>query len=311
MTSLKVTGLRLVSLLALQLVWVSTSHSATAAEPAFKTEVDKQRAIYQSRGEARPEGYVIDRGLLSYRYTLPPGFSDSLADLGPEERWLDIGAGEGRAVLDYSTSKYDVLHAQPAAQQASKRRGKKAKAIAMSIEDRRTPQWHETAASLDDETQIRYVYGKPLREYSLAELGRFNVISDVLGGFSYTQDLTLFMEKTLGFLETNGAFYTVLQDVHSERAANKPFYPNASYLTEIKTAEGSEMKMCTWLKSISCVQVTCEFKENWSPPIEVYQIRKTCDNVAVPKLVPTQYEAGTPPERKFLLSTPAQTTATR
>ena len=133
----------------------------------------------------------------------------------------------------------------------------------------------------------------------------------MLGGFSYTQDLTLFMEKTLGFLETKGTFYTVLQDVQAENGSNKPFYPNASYLTEIKKADGSDMKMCTWLKQISCVEVTCELKSNWSPPIEVYRIRKTCDAVAVPKLVPTQYEAGTPPERKFLLTSPVQTTVTR
>ena len=312
MTSLKVTGLGLVTLLAAQALWVGTAHSETPAVPAFKEEVVKQKEIYQSRGEARPEGYVIDRGFLSYAYTLPTGFNTSLADLGPEDRWLDIGAGEGRAVLDYSTSKYDVLHSRtPKPQQASKRRGKKAKAVAMSIEDRRTPQWQQTAETFDDEKQIQYVYGKPLREYSLAELGRFKVISDVLGGFSYAQNLTVFMEKTLGFLEPDGTFYTVLQDVHSENGTNKPYYPNASFLTEIKTADGREMKMCKWLKSISCVEVTCEFKESWTPPIEVYQIRKTCDNVAVPKLVPTEYEAGTPPQRKYLLTVPAQTTATR
>lgn len=305
MTTLKATGLRLVMLLALQAVWVSASHAATAADPKFKEESAKQKAIYDSRGEARPEGYVIDRSLLSYNFTLPEEFSGALSDLGPEERWLDIGAGEGRAVIDYATAKYDVTKPQ------AKRGGKKARAVAISLEDRRTPQWKQAVETFDDDKQIQYFFGKSLREYSVEEIGKFKVISDVMGAFSYVQDLTLFMEKTLGFLETKGTFYTVLQDVKAEDGSNKPHYPNASYLTEIRKADGSDMKMCTWLKSISCVEVTCELKMNWTPPIEVYRIRKTCDAVAVPKLVPTHFESGTPPERKFLLNTPAQTTATR
>ena len=157
MTSLKVTGLRLVTLLALQLFWVSASQAATA-DPSFKDENARQKAIYDSRGEARPEGYVIDRSLLSYNFTLPEEFSGSLADLGAEDRWLDIGAGEGRAVIDYATAKYDVT--QP--QAATRKRGKKGKAIAISIEDRRTPQWQQAVESFDDEKQIQYFYGKRL-----------------------------------------------------------------------------------------------------------------------------------------------------
>lgn len=248
-----------------------------------------------------PEGYVIGRSLLSYKFILSSEFNRALADLGPKDRWLDIGAGEGRAILDYCTSKYDVMLSQGA-----ERRGKKARAIAISIEDRRTPHWYKTAESLEAE-QIQYKFGRRLREYSSEELGQFQVITDVLGGFSYAQNLSLFMEKTLGFLELNGSFYTLLQDVRSENGTNRPFYPDASFLTEIANADGSEVRMCSWLKSISCVEVTCEPKAELSPPIEVYRIRKVCNNVAVPALVPTHFEAGTPPERRFQLrhSTPA------
>ena len=156
------------------------------------------------------------------------------------------------------------------------------------------------AASLEAD-QIQYLFGKRLREYSAEELGKFQVITDVMGGFSYAQDLTLFMQKTLGFLEPNGAFYTVLQDVRTETGTNKPYYPDASFLTEIVNTDGSEVRMCSWLKSISCVEVTCEAKPDWSPPLEVYRIRKTCDEVVVPALTPVHFEAGTPPERRFRL----------
>ena len=293
MTSLKIAG-RIV-VLAASTVAFGAALAASADHPVFKEEVSKQNAIYDSKGQNTPEGYVVDRGLLSYSFALSPDFKDTLAKLGENDRWLDIGAGEGRAVLDYATAKYDVLTP------AVLREGKRAQVVAMSIEDRRTNQWYQTAAKLEDK-QLQYLFGKRLREYSNEELGRFQIITDVIGGFSYSQDLTLFMQKTLGLLAVNGSFYTVLQDVSWENGTNKPHYAGASFLTEIRKTDGSEMRMCSYLKSITCVEVTCMGKGDWTPPIEVYRVKKTCDAVSVPRLTPTQYEAGTPPERKYVLT---------
>lgn len=301
------TRLRTLVLLVLPVFWASMSHAAPPGGTISEQEVSKQKAIYESRGDDVPQGYTVDRSLLSYTYVLPSEFKRSLVDLAASDRWLDIGAGEGRAILDYCTSKYDgTLLRGP------ERRGKKARAIAMSIEDRRTAQWHQTAASLEA-NQIQYLFGRRLREYSVEELGQFQLITDVAGGFSYAQDLSLFMEKTLGLLGLNGSFYTLLQDVRSEKGTNKPYYPDARFLTEIVRADGSEVSLCAWLKSIGCVEVTCEHKPEWSPPLEVYHIRKVCNDVRVPALTPVHFQAGTPPERRFQLSSPAaaQTGAAR
>ena len=297
MKTLQHTGIRVVVLLFLQTLWLGASHAQPAA-PQFQEERARQQEIYQSTGEKTPEGYVIDRGLLAYTFTLPAEFDRSLANLGPADRWLDIGAGRGQAVLDYYASRYDAMHAE-----GRERRGKKAQAIAVSIEDRRTPDWAQTAASLDA-NKIQYLFGKRLREYSLEQLGRFQVITDMLGGFSYTENLSLFMEKVLGFLALNGSFYTILQDVHSESGANSPYYPNARYLTEIVNADASEMKVCAWLKRIGCVEVTCELRPGWKPPVEVYRVHKVCNDVTVPALLPIHFEAGTPPERRFRVANP-------
>jgi hypothetical protein len=257
--------------------------------------VSKQHDIYRSTGKDTPGGYVVTRGLTDYADVLPSEFSRQLANLGPGDRWLDIGAGEGQAILDYYTPEYDLAHAK-----GPERRGRKARAVAMSIEDRRTPLWRQKASDLEA-NQIQYLFDKPLRGYSREELGRFQIITDVIGGFSYTTSLSVFMEKVLGFLELNGSFYTVLQDVHSESGKNPPYYEGSPYLTEIRQSDASELKVCSWLKSISCVQVTCELKTGWKPPIEVFHVRKVCDNPAVPGLTPVHYEAGTPPERGFQL----------
>jgi hypothetical protein len=276
-------------------------NTSLAAEPprTFLEEAARQAEIYNSAGQKVPEGYIVGRSLLSYAFTLSPEFRHSLADLGAHDRWLDIGAGQGRAVLDYRTSKYDVIL------QGSNDAGGKAQAVAMSIEDRRTPRWHEAAASLG-EKEIQYLFGRRLREYSPEELGQFQLITDVLGGFSYTRYLSVFMEKALGILAVNGSFHTLLQDVQSENGMNRPFYPPSPFLTEIVNSDGSELKVCSWLKSITCVDVSCELKPDSSPPAEVYRIRKVCDAVTVPPLVPVHFAAGTPPERRFQLKSPSR-----
>jgi hypothetical protein len=311
MTALKRIALRLVVLLVFQSLCLTAAHAQRgaspkpaadpkpAANPKITEQIKRQEAIYQGKGEQLLDGYVIDRSLLSYATTLSPEFDRSLASLGPNDRWLDIGAGMGLAILDYYTPRYDSMHPE-----GRERRGKKARAVAISIEDRRTPLWQQTAAGLE-ENQIQYLFSRRLREYSLKDLGRFQIITDVIGGFSYTVDLSLFMEKTLAFLELNGSFFTLLQDVHSENGTNKPHYADSPYLTEITSADGSKMKVCSWLKSIRCVEVSCDLRMDWKPPIEVYRIQKVCNDVAVPALVNIHYEAGTPPERAYRLVTPA------
>jgi hypothetical protein len=298
MTALRKSGVRLAALLILQTLWLEASHSQVPASPAFGEELSKQESIYQSKGEQVPEGYTIGRSLADYTHALPSEFDAALARLGPQDRWLDIGAGRGEAILDYYTPDYDLTHWE-----GWERRGRKAQAVAMSIEDRRTPRWQQDAARLGA-GKIEYVFNRRLREYSLEELGQFQVITDVIGGFSYTENLSLFVEKTLSFLELYGSFFTLLQDVRSEDGANRPHYAGASFLTEITNAEGSEVRVCAWLKSITCVQVSCEFKATWKPPIEAFRVRKVCNNVKVPALDPVHYTAGTPPERRFRLSTP-------
>jgi len=276
---------------------VEATHSALLNE-----EFSKQIAIFRSQGEAVPDGYIVDRSLLSYTFMLSVDFDHALAELTPTDRWLDIGAGKGQAILDYYTERYDAMHAQ-----GKVHRGKKAHAVAVSIEDRRTPQWQQAAGKLEN-GQIRYLSGKRLRDYPREELGQFRLITDMMGGFSYTENLSRFLEQVLGLLKLNGNFYTLLQDVHAEHGKNAPYYTGSPYRTEIADTDGAEVKVCAWLKRITCVAVTCELRTEKQLPTEVYRMRKVCNDVAVPELSTVHYEAGTPPERRFTLDrpTPAQ-----
>jgi hypothetical protein len=270
--------------------------AAAADLRAVDAEAAKQESIYQSRGESVPSGYVVDRSLLSYASTLLPGFDRALANLGPGDRWLDIGAGQGRAILDYYAPRFDAMH--PGGRE---RRATKARAVALSIEDRRTPQWQETAARLSA-GQLQYWSGRRLREYSSEELGRFQLVSDLVGGFSYSRYLSVYMEKVLAALDPGGSFYTILLDVLPDKAPDRARYPDVRLLTEIVDARGADVTACSWLGRIGCVEVQCESRVEAGRPVELYRVSKICNAVSVPALELIHYEAGTPPVRRFRLA---------
>ena len=257
-------------------------------QPRIDEEFAKQEKIYHRRGA---RSYTANRGLTNYAEVLPTGFCDALGLLGGSDRWLDIGAGEGQAILDYYTPQGD------AAPEKCGGSGPKARVVAISIEDRRTDKWKQQAASLGDD-RIRYLSGKRLGQYSLEELGKFQIITDVYGGFTYTENLSRFVEKVLNLLEIGGAFYTVLSSVHLEDGKNKL---GTWYRTELVDAASRPITVCSWLKQTPCTKVTCESKSDWDEPSELIKIHKVCSGVSVPRTNLVEYMAGTPPGRRFQL----------
>jgi hypothetical protein len=262
------------------------------AEPRIDEEIAKQEKIYQRRRADVPSGYITNRGISDYAELLPTGFCDALGRLGSSDRWLDIGAGSGQAILDY----YAPEEGAPSGEKCA-RPGVKARAVAMTIEDLRTDKWRERAASLGDD-RLRYLSGKRLRQYSPEELGKFQIITDVFGGFTFTEDLSQFVDKALSLLEVGGGFYTLVPGVHLEDGKDKL---DAWYLTELENAAGRPEKVCSWLKKTSCVQVTCESKSDWKRPTELIKVEKVCSEVSVPRMKLLEFGAGYPPDRRFQL----------
>jgi SAM-dependent methyltransferase len=287
----KTAGIGLVVLIVIVLQ-ARAGWSQEVAPPRLDEEFAEQEKIYRSRGADVPSGYVTGRALSDYAELLPSGFCDALGNLGSSDRWLDVGAGSGQAILDYYAPEHDA-----AAGQKCVRSGAKARAVAITIEDRRTDKWREQAASLGGD-RLRYLSGKRLRDYSPEELGKFQIITDVFGGFSYTENLSLFVEKVLSLLEIGGVFYTLVPGVHLEHAKDKL---GILYLTELEDAAGRPLKVCSWLKQSACAQVTCESKSDWKRPTELINIRKTCSDISIPRLKLWEFEAGYPPSRRFQL----------
>ena len=258
------------------------------AQPRIDEEFAKQEKIYLRRGAG---SYVANRGLTSYAEVLPTGFCAALGRLDSSARWLDIGAGEGQAILDYFAPQRD------AAPEKCGGSGAKARVVAISIEDRRTDKWKQQAASLADD-HMRYLSGKRVSQYSPEELGKFQMITDVFGGFTYTDNLSRFVGNALNLLEIGGAFYTVLSSVHLEDGKDKL---GTWYRTELVDAASRPMTVCSWLKQTTCTKVTCESRSDWDEPSELITIDKVCSGVSVPRTNLVEYMAGTPPGRRFQL----------
>ena len=273
--------------LALEAAWAQE-----LPQPRLEEEKAKQEIIYGSRGADVPQGYTINRGLSAYAEQLPTGFCDALGRLGSTDRWLDIGAGTGQAILDYYAPEGDAPSDRTCVGS-----GGKAQAVAISIEDRRTDKWRERAASVGDD-RIRYLSGKRLRQYSSEELGKFQIITDVFGGFSYTENLSRFVQQVMSMLETGGVFYSLMSGVHLAEGKEKL---GILYLTELEDVIGRPVKVCSWLKKTTCAQVTCESKSDWKRPTELIKIQKVCSDTAVPNMKLVEFEAGYPPSRRFQL----------
>lgn len=281
-----------VLLLIVQALGLGVGWSQEPAEPRLDEEIAKQEKIFQKRGADVPRGYITNRGLSDYAELLPTGFCDALGRLGSSDRWLDIGAGAAQAILDY----YAPGGAGPSGERCA-RSVSKARAVAMSIEDRQSEKWRAQAANLGDD-RIRYLAGKSMRHYSVEELGQFQLITDVFGGFTYTADLSRFVEKVLSLLEVGGVFYTLVPGVHLE-SGNKL---GTWYLTELESATGRREKVCSWLKKCSCAKVTCESKSDWTRPTELIKVEKVCKDVSVPRMKLLEFVAGYPPDRRFQLA---------
>jgi SAM-dependent methyltransferase len=288
----KTAGTRALIVIVLQALWLGVAWSQDPVQPQINEEFLEQEKIYHSRGADGRRIYTTDRGLPRYADRLPSGFCDALGRLGSSDRWLDIGAGQGQAILDYYLP-------DDAAALAEKCRGAgpRARAVAISIEDRRTDDWKQQTARLGDD-RIRYLFGKRLRQYSPEELGKFQIITDVYGGFHYTEDLSQFIDKVLRLLELDGGFYTLATGVRLEDGKEKL---GSLYLTELEDAFGRPVKVCSWLKKISCVQVTCESKSDRDRPTELIKIQKVCNDTSVPRMNLVEFEAGSPPGRCFQL----------
>ena len=114
------TRLAVVIVIVLQALGLAAGWPQEPAPPRIEQEITKQEEIYRRQGADVPRGYITNRGLSDYAELLPSGFCDALGRLGSSDRWLDIGAGDGQAILAYYAPEDDAAPADKCARSGAR-----------------------------------------------------------------------------------------------------------------------------------------------------------------------------------------------
>lgn len=199
--------------------------------------------------------FRVNSGLDLYKQTFGDPFTNVLAKMGDSSRWLDGGAGEAKAMIDYLDG------------------GGKGKCVATGY---RIPQ--QALERVKNATQtysgrFHYADGKFLGEMSDNELGGkgFDLISDLNGVLYYTKTLVEDVKRYLDLLNVGGLL--VFTNVHIEIDM-----PNAA------AHPGSVPAIARWISNISGVRVVYHEK------MGMYEVHKNSAENLVPDLVLNLYE---------------------
>lgn len=199
---LKLTGAVLATIFSLGLVWLSPGFrkymgDLFADEPPNLTGTTGNTRDHEGNEEydnkLQKNRFRTKAGLEDYTAAFGEEFEDHLFQLGEEERWMDGGAGIGKAIADYYES------------------GGKARAtaVAHTIPQDKTG----TLDKLNRNQRFNYVSGDYFNAISndklLGEdLTKFSVITDYNGILSYTDKLSGDLQKYLDNLKVGGKLYT-------------------------------------------------------------------------------------------------------
>jgi hypothetical protein len=130
--------------------------------------------------------FNVSRRLVHYRATFGTGFRRISSTLGPEHHWIDMGAGEAGAIQDF-------LATVPETEQP------RITAIGLTV-----------PAGTPRSTRYRYLEGRVLADYTAAEIGQADLITDLFGPSVYAGALDRTVEQYGHLLRTGGDVFIVL-----------------------------------------------------------------------------------------------------
>lgn len=189
---------------------------------------------------------------------LEKSFPEALSRLGPDEIWLDLGAGKGKAGIEFLRSFSDLKKAPRVA------------LIAYKL-DRWLP-----FPSMEGKLITRD--GQTFETMDFSHFGKVDLITDVYGVLSYSQDFHAALSKAFHLLNEGKSLY---------------LYTDVSKTTFTKT-DGSVIGLETFLRSIQGLEVTGR--------LGVLKITKQSDQVQIPlfRLIRYHHEE-LPPFRRYRL----------
>jgi SAM-dependent methyltransferase len=215
--------------------------------------------------------FEINRSLDSYLETFSkrdrhaPQLEKSLQQLKPGQVWLDGGAGNAIALRQYLQE------------------GGLARVIGVGYEAPLDPGYSKFIRT-PEAGKFTYHSGRLFEQIPNQELGRVDLITDLVGIASYTKSLDVTLKKYLELLKPGGEAYIQLSETRT-RLINK---------------RGQPVSLVDYLQGIQGAEID-KMGEG------IFRLRKKTDRVRVPALSirPEKYDERTvPPLREFLVASP-------
>lgn len=178
-------------------------------------------AIASNEKTVRKSHFVTDRGLAEYRFFLGPGFFRRLKALGPQDHWMDIGAGSANAMNDYFHYAQKGLLPMP-----------RMTAVTISAAPIKR-------RSLFRSRKFRYWAGRPFEEYPDRELGHADLLTDLFGATTYSLRFDVVLEKMARRLKPEGIAYFSIKTAK----------------LVIRAGSGKRIKVKDWLGAIKGIRI--------------------------------------------------------
>ncbi len=242
--------------------------------------------------------FTVSRRLMTYSMQMPfvhtPTLQKMVEQLPPQSTWIDMGAGSGRALADGLTQNDNI-----------------AKGIAISY---RRPLDTVDESALGD--RFKYLDGDYVENMSLDGrldhyVGKVDLITDMFGPLSYTEDFARVLQVYIDLLKTDGEMtFNLLSEtnfkiVSGEFVVTEPKTGN----TVIENGHVLREGLIAWLSNIPGLEVKEIVDYEFSQPSDSQgkfersigiKIRKINSDVRVPQnLRMRNYEPASPPIRIF------------
>lgn len=234
--------------------------------------------------------FTKSRSLLNYDFAFAfnwaANVSKTIARLAAGAKWMDMGAGEAKAIIEVLRSNQSL-----------------GEAIAIS---HTVPKEFEWPADVD---ASRFTYLKDDFVENMARngqldrwAGQIDVITDLYGPFSYTNDVVAVLQTYLDLLKPGGVAFINL--MNEEKINGKYVRWNSTF-----SPTGGRLNLIEWIAGLPGVEVVATARQvagrGDSERSIAIKIKKTAPVVIVPtNLEVTEYMPYSPPRRSFVI-TPA------
>ncbi len=243
---------------------VSSSVSASRSGPLFhyenkQSEQSQALELQKTQGLLARNGFKTVHDLNEYVSHLKIG--GLLPELNSSKRWLDAGAGRARAQLDLLELKKSKSESVP-------------EMIALSYKK----PWFVTTKK----ESFKYLEGQFIEDYHPAELGTFDLITDLFGPYSYSKNPVIVLNQYLNLLNIHGSLRIY-----------------ATSLTSGIWVDGQLMSLENWIsQNLSTPQAKAIFETEIAHGlISVRRISK--GSVQLPAINLILFSSDTPPRRKY------------